>query len=94
MHSIKILLVGYLKIVSFYDLNLFLFFNGYERETLISCVQYMPPLGIKTATQVCALNGIKPATFWCTIQCSKQLSHTCQGLNLFLGTTVLCISSE
>ena len=44
-----------------------------ERDTSIGCLPFTPRT--KPSTQVCALTGAKPTTFWCTGQHSKQMSH-------------------
>ena len=44
---------------------------------LYNCLSYMPQPGSKP--RHVPQQGIEPATFWCTGQCSNQLSQPRQG---------------
>ena len=59
----------------------FIAFFKRKRKTSIGCLPYAPKLGIKPATQVCALTG--NWTLYLSVMgwCSNQLSHTSLGRN-------------
>ena len=49
--------------------------EGRERETLVSCLLMHLEWGLNLQPRYVPQPGIKPANFWCTGQCSNQLSH-------------------
>ena len=54
------------------------------RETLISCLLYVPWLGTELTTQVCALSGDGTCTLPSMGWCCDHPSHASQGCVLFL----------
>ena len=50
-----------------------------DREVSISCLLYVPQLGIEAAIQACVLTMDQSQTAWCMGRHSSQLSHIGQG---------------
>ena len=54
-----------------------------EKQPLVA--PHLDPDQDEPTTQVCALKGIEPMTFWCMGQCSSYLSPAHQGCHHFLS---------